>query len=80
MITRQNALDIVRGPAECPCEDCETDAVNAITRAIAETLEDMAERIDNGPTFPMKPGVIAQLVRERAADIRNDGLEADHAE
>ena len=74
MITRQDALDIIQGPADCPCDDCNDDAVRAIGRAIADALDDMADRIDNGPTFPLPPSVISALVRERAADLRADGL------
>lgn len=36
----------------------------------AEALEDMADRIDRGPTFPVPPGVISELVREHAAALR----------
>jgi hypothetical protein len=75
MITRQDALDIIQGPTDCPCDDCNNDAVNAIGRAIADALDDMAARIDNGPTFPLPPSVISELVRERAADLRVHGLD-----
>lgn len=45
----------------------------------AKALEDMADRIDDGPTFPLPPSVISTLVRERAADIRaeSEGPKAD---
>jgi hypothetical protein len=35
----------------------------------AATLRVMAEEIDRGPTFPMPPSVISELVRERAAGL-----------
>lgn len=31
-------------------------------------LEAAAEHIDKGPTFPLPPSVVSELVRERAAD------------
>lgn len=74
MITQQAARDIINGLSECPCEGCAHSAVTAIGRAIAEGLEDMADAIDKGPTFPLPPSVISALVRERAADLRATGL------
>lgn len=77
MITRQDALDILSDPAECPCDDCNDIAVNQITGAIIGALNDMADQIDNGFAAPLPPSVIAELVRERASDLLHNGLEAD---
>lgn len=45
----------------------------AATAAVAATaLRDAAKKIDNGPTFPLPPSVISELVRERADDYLAD--------
>lgn len=43
---------------------------------VAAALQVMADEIDRGPTFPLPPSVISQLVRERAEGLRTEG--ADH--
>ena len=42
----------------------------AIAAGLAAVLDLMADEIDRGPTFPMPPNIISELVRERAADIK----------
>jgi hypothetical protein len=36
---------------------------------LAAALRKMADEVDNGPTFPIPPSVVAQLIRERADDL-----------
>lgn len=40
-----------------------------IGACLAAGLRVMASEIDRGPTFPLPPGVISELVRERAARL-----------
>lgn len=40
-------------------------------RVKAETLREMADGIDAGPTFPLSPAVISELIRECAAAVEN---------
>jgi hypothetical protein len=71
-----NAL--VEGVLACdaaPCFEHAVAAANSVVDEVspfiaADALDDMADRIDNGPTFPLPPSVISALVRERAADLR----------
>lgn len=37
-----------------------------VAAGIAVALRMMADEIDRGPTFPLPPAVISQLIRERA--------------
>jgi hypothetical protein len=43
------------------------DAIVGAT--LAAGLRRMADEVDNGPTFPIPPSVVAQLIRERADDL-----------
>lgn len=74
MITRQDALDLFEEHAGCSSGGC------LIIGAIIGALHDMADRIDNGPVAPLPPSVIAELVRERAAELARTGLEDDEAD
>lgn len=40
---------------------------------VAAVLAEVADQIDRGPTFPIPPSVISELVRERVADLRGAG-------
>lgn len=43
------------------------DAWDQAARAIArKVLREMADQIDRGPSFPLAPSIISELVRERA--------------
>lgn len=47
------------------------DSVAArVEAAKAQALEQAADAIDRGPTFPISPSIISALVRERAAAYR----------
>ena len=41
----------------------------AMFRDELATLRVMADEIDRGPTFPLPPSVISELIRERAAGL-----------
>jgi hypothetical protein len=40
-----------------------------VAAAVAAALRVMADEIDRGPTFPLPPSVISELVRERASGL-----------
>jgi hypothetical protein len=46
-----------------------SDSGGVLEEAVAAALQVMAEEIDRGPTFPLPPSVISELVRERAAGL-----------
>jgi hypothetical protein len=45
---------------------------NARALGIAAVIDLLADDVDSGPTFPVPPGVISALLREKAEDLRQD--------
>jgi hypothetical protein len=66
----QTDLDALLAAREWASEHVHPQPDDRMLRAYgAALLRDMADRIDRGPTFPLPPSAIAELVRERAADL-----------
>ncbi len=53
-------------PMVTAARDAMSDSGGVLEEAMAATLRVMADEIDGGPSFPLPPSVISQLVRERA--------------
>lgn len=61
-IDSHDALDVRPGvPAPTFQQRC--------AHGLAAALRMMADEIDRGPTFPLPPAVISQLIRERADSL-----------
>ncbi len=61
--------------AYCVAEDARhaikpSSPIEEVAAGLAAALDAMADKIDNGPTFPLPPSVISALVREQAEDLR----------
>lgn len=62
-------------PMIIAARDAMSDSGGVLEEAMAVTLRAMADEIDRVPSPPLPPGVISQLVRERADRICPESIE-----